>query len=149
VAAGLQRLRLAGVRTMTLTVGDTARAEALFVRAGLRPLIDGCLSADTVRRWKPAPEPYRYGVAQLGWPAANVALIAVHDWDLHGARRAGLQTGRIARPGMPASAIFDAADVVAHDLPSVVDALLGNRGRPEDSVRHPASSAGAVVSDRG
>ena len=89
VASGLQLIRGAGVRVMTLTVGDIALCEDLFARAGLRNMVDGYLSAETVRRWKPAPEPYAYGVAQVGWPAANVALIAAHDRDVHGARRAG------------------------------------------------------------
>lgn len=128
VAPGLQQLREAGIRTMTLTVGDTALAEELFCRAGLSPLVDGFLSAETVRRWKPAPEPYRYGVAQIGWPAANVALIAAHPWDIHGARRVGLQTGWIARLEMPPSGVFDAADVAGKDLPAVVARLLAQSG---------------------
>lgn len=124
VAPGLQLIREAGVRVMTLTVGDVALAENLFARAGLRHMVDGFLSADTVRRWKPAPEPYAYGVAQLGWPAANVALIAAHDWDVHGARRAGLQTGFIARYCRSASPIFNAADVTGDDLPTIVARLM-------------------------
>ncbi len=124
VARGLQLIRDAGVRVMTLTVGDAALSEALFASAGLCHLVDGFLSADTVRRWKPAPEPYAYGVAQIGWPAANVALIAAHDWDVHGAWRAGLQTGYIARCRNAPSSVFHAADVSGGDLPSVVEKLL-------------------------
>lgn len=127
VAPGLQLIREAGVRVMTLTVGDVALAEGLFARAGLRHMVDGFLSADTVRRWKPAPEPYAYGVAQIGWPAANVALIAAHDWDVHGARRAGLQTGYIARCCTGPSLVFTAADVAGEDLPSVVEKLLNSK----------------------
>ncbi|MFN8465515.1 MAG: haloacid dehalogenase type II [Caldilineaceae bacterium] len=127
VAQGLQRMRAAGIRVMTLTVGDAALAEALFARAGLRHLVDGFLSCDTVRRWKPAPEPYAYGVAQIGWPAANVALIAAHDWDVHGARRAGLQTGYIARDCAAASPVFHPADVAGNDLPTVVERLLSRK----------------------
>lgn len=125
VAHGLQLIRDAGVRVMTLTVGDVALSEALFARAGLRHMVDGFLSGDTVRRWKPAPEPYAYGVAQIGWPAASVALIAAHDWDVHGARSAGLQTGYVARSCKTPSSIFSAADVTGDDLPSVVEKLLG------------------------
>lgn len=127
VARGLQLIHDEGVRVMTLTVGDVSLSEALFTRAGLRHLVDGFLSADTVRRWKPAPEPYAYGVAQIGWPAANVALIAAHDWDVHGARRAGLQTGYVARYCKVPSSIFSAADVAGDDLPSVVEKLLGTQ----------------------
>jgi len=111
-------------RSMTLTVKDVTLAEALFAREGLGALVDGFLSADTMRRWKSAREPYRNGVAQLGWPAANVALIAAHPWDIHGARRAGLQTRWIARLEPEPPGCFGAADAVGPDLPTVVDALL-------------------------
>jgi len=127
VAQGLQLMRAAGIRVMTLTVGDAALAEALFAGAGLRQLVDGFLSSDTVRRWKPAPEPYAYGVAQIGWPAANVALIAAHDWDVHGARCAGLQTAYICRSGVAASPLFHPADVAGIDLPTVVEQLLRSK----------------------
>ena len=123
-AAGLQMLRASGVRVLTLTQMDVAACETLFAAAGLCAMVDGFLSVDTVRRWKPAPEPYAYGVAQTGWPAAQVALISAHDWDIHGAHRAGLQTGRILRGGLPPSGVFDRADVVGPDLPAVVEALL-------------------------
>ena len=110
---------------MTLTVGEAALCESALCAAGLRPMVDGFLSADTVRRWQPAPELYAYGVTQLGWPAANVALIAAQDWNVHGARRAGLQTGFIASVavGEP-SPLFAAADAAGDDLPAVVHELL-------------------------
>jgi 2-haloacid dehalogenase len=126
VAPGLQIMRTAGIRVMTLTVGDSALSEALFTRAGLCHMVDGFLSADTVRRWKPAPEPYAYGVAQIGWPPANVAMITAHNWDIHGARRAGLQTGYIAR-NCTASPLFGAANVSGDDLPTVVERLLSQK----------------------
>jgi 2-haloacid dehalogenase len=128
VADALRRLRAAGVRTFTLSSAEKGLAEALFARAGLGGLVDGYLSVETVRRWKPAPEPYAYGVAQVGWPAGQVALISAHEWDIHGARRAGLQTGHILRrPRLP-DAVFDRADVSGEHLPEVVEQLL--RGKP-------------------
>lgn len=123
-AAGLARLRAAGVRVLTLTQQDAASCAALFGSAGLRDLVDGFLSAEAVRRWKPAPATYTYGAAQVGWPPANVALISAHDWDIHGARRAGLQTGRLLRCAVAPTPLFDRADVTAPDLPTVVEELL-------------------------
>lgn len=124
---GLAALRASGVRVLTLSLLDASLCETLFARAGLRALVDGFLSVDTVRRWKPAPEPYIYGVAQIGWPAGQVALISAHDWDIHGAHRAGLQTAYIARCATPAPPLFDGADFTGPDLPSVVEKLLQHR----------------------
>ena len=128
VERGLQLMRDAGVRVMTLTNGEAALCEALFARAGLHGMVDGFLSADTVRRWRPAPEPYTYAVAQIGWPPSNVAFIAARAWDVHGARRAGLQSALVVRPCaadlQPAAPIFSAAHVTGDDLPAVVEQLL-------------------------
>ena len=127
VEEGLVRLRNSGVRILTLCAVDRWICHAWFARAGLEALVDGFLSAEPVRRWKPAPEAYTYGAAQVGWPPAQVAFISAHDWDVHGARRAGMQTGQIVRPGLSSASIFDGADAVGPDLLTVVDALLSRK----------------------
>jgi 2-haloacid dehalogenase len=123
-AEGLAQLHAAGLRVLTLSSTEKSICEALLANAGLRQMVDGCLSSETVRRWKPAPEPYAYGAAQIGWPASQVAYISVHEWDVHGARRAGLQTGRVLRQPLAPETVFDAADVAGPDLPAVVELLL-------------------------
>jgi 2-haloacid dehalogenase len=124
VVAGLTLLRASGVRIMTLSSAERHMCEALLSSGGLRDMVDGCLSGETVRRWKPAPEPYIFGVAQIGWPASQVAFISAREWDIHGAHRAGLQTGHVQRHPPPEPPIYDAADVAGPDLPTVVERLL-------------------------
>ncbi len=123
-AESLKYLRSAGLRILTLSSAEASLCETLLANSGLRPLVDGCLSGETVRRWKPAPEPYAYGAAQIGWPPSHVAYITVHAWDIHGARRAGLQTGHIQRCTPTQGSIFDAADVIGSDLRAVAAKLL-------------------------
>lgn len=124
VAAGLADLRDAGLRVMTLTVGDVGLVRSLFAQAGLADYVVDYLSADAVRHWKPAAQAYAYGVERIGFPARNVALIACHSWDIHGAARAGLQTGFITRIEQHPSPVFRAADVSGSTLPEVVAGLL-------------------------
>lgn len=123
-AQGLALLRQAGIRVLTLSLLSAETCAALFARAGLQGQVDGYLSVEAVRRWKPSPEAYAYGVAQVGWPPSQVALISAHDWDIHGARRAGLQTGQVIRCSAAPSPIFEHADAAGADLPSVVELLL-------------------------
>jgi 2-haloacid dehalogenase len=124
VAAGLADLTAAGIRVMTLTVGDVGLVRALFERAGLAGHVHAYLSADAVRRWKPAREAYEYGVAGIGLPADRVALIAAHSWDIHGAALAGLRTGFLTRIEAHPSPVFRAADVTGATLSEVVARLL-------------------------
>lgn len=138
VAQGLADLTDAGLRVMTLTVGDVGLVRALFERAGLDEHVAAHLSVDAVRRWKPAREAYEYGVAGIGLPADRVALVATHSWDIHGAALAGLRTGFLTRIEARPSPVFRAADVIGATLPEVVAGLLESRDRRSLLPCHPS-----------
>ena len=123
VQPALEFLRDRSIRTMTLSNGSAASARALLDRSSLRPLLDGVLSVDEVRLWKPRPEPYLHACATVGLPPARVALVAVHAWDIQGAGAAGLTTGWCARLEHVYSPLFPAPDVAGDTLVEVVQAL--------------------------
>jgi 2-haloacid dehalogenase len=50
--------------------------------------------------------------------------VAVHSWDVHGARQAGLLTGWASRLEGQFPAIFDRPAVIGADLVEVVEGLL-------------------------
>lgn len=56
--------------------------------------------------------------------ADRVALVAAHAWDTHGAHRAGLTTGWVARLESDFPEIFDPPDVRGRDLVDVVGRLV-------------------------
>jgi 2-haloacid dehalogenase len=124
VPDGLRRLGDAGVRIATLTNGSVDLTETLLERGGVAHLIERRLSVDDVRRWKPAAEPYHFAAQQLGVGVDQIALIAVHPWDVDGAQRAGLVGGWLNRTGQPYPDIFRRPAVSAADLPSLADALI-------------------------
>jgi len=60
---------------------------------------DCILSAELVKRYKPAPEPYLLAVEAFGPTPENVMYVASHKWDLTaGAKEAGMKTAFIPRP---------------------------------------------------
>jgi 2-haloacid dehalogenase len=124
VAPALDLLRQAGVTAITLTNGSSDLVGTLLSRAGLDAYVTANLSVDAVRRWKPAPEPYRYAARHAGVAPERIALVACHAWDCAGAARAGLRTGWVARSEPRWPDTFDAPDVSGPDLPSVVRAIL-------------------------
>ena len=99
VRSALERLRDAGFRLATLTNSTSAVAEAQLTNAGLRDLFEEALSADSVKRLKPAPEPYRMAAESLAVPVGQVRLVAAHAWDVAGALSAGCVAAFVARPG--------------------------------------------------
>jgi 2-haloacid dehalogenase len=84
----------------TLTNSTIAVAEAEITNAGLRDYFERVLSADTVHRLKPAPEPYRTAAERLGVDVGRIRLIAAHAWDVAGALHAGCAAAFVVRPGM-------------------------------------------------
>jgi len=50
--------------------------------------------------------------------------VAAHDWDCHGAKRAGLTTGFVSRKSGGYGAPFAPPDVAGDDLTEVVAGLL-------------------------
>ncbi|MDQ3659788.1 MAG: HAD hydrolase-like protein [Actinomycetota bacterium] len=123
VPAGMRELQRAGIRLITMTNGSAPLSEGMLSRAGVLDLWERRMSVGEARRWKPAAEPYRYA-AQCGVSQDQIALIAVHPWDIDGAQRAGLITGWINRKDRAYPQCFLPPDVMGSDLPAVADALL-------------------------
>jgi 2-haloacid dehalogenase len=124
VRDGLEPLRSAGVRLVTLTNSTEPVAQAQMANAGLSEYFEHIFSADTVHRLKPAPEPYRMVAERLGVPIGEIRLIAAHSWDIAGALHVGCAAAFVARPGMALDPLFDRPDVVGADLREVADRVL-------------------------
>jgi 2-haloacid dehalogenase len=130
VRPALELLAGAGLRLVTLTNGTAATTTALLERNGLDALVSRVLSVDEVRAWKPGPAPYLHAAGVLGVQPHELALVAAHAWDVHGARRAGLVTGWTSRLEAEFPTTFDAPDVAGADLVEVATNLLA---LPEDT----------------
>jgi len=124
VAGALGRLRDAGVRLATLTNSTQEVAEAQLANAGLTDLFEQILSADSVRRLKPAPEPYRMAAERLGVDCSEVRLIAAHAWDVAGALRAGCAAAFVARPDQVLDPLAPRPGIIGADLDEVADNIL-------------------------
>jgi 2-haloacid dehalogenase len=122
--AALERLRGAGFRLASLTNSTAEVAVAQLTHAGLADLFERILSADEVRRLKPAPEPYRYAAKAMGVEVGQIRLIAAHAWDIAGALSAGCAAAFVARPGMVLDPLAQRPDIVGVDLREVVDHIL-------------------------
>ncbi|MFG1906576.1 haloacid dehalogenase type II [Kribbella sp. NPDC048928] len=123
VAPGLQRIRDAGLRIVSLTNGRAEMSENVFRDGGILGLLEHRLDVATPQRWKPHVDAYRYVAEVCAVPVDRMMLAAVHPWDIDGARRAGLQTAYIDRRNTPYPESFLAADLVAPDFEGLAEAL--------------------------
>lgn len=108
-----------------LSNGTREGIERLLAGAGLGESFAHRLSADEVRRFKPAPAVYALAVAAFGCAPDEVLLVSSNEWDVAGARQAGLRGAWVAR-GKPATrALGVEPDLVVDalgDLPAALDA---------------------------
>ena len=114
----------AGTRIACLTNGPADLTASFVDRCGLGPMVERVISAGEVYRWKPAAVVYLYAAEVLDVTPALLALVAAHDWDCHGAKRAGLTTGWVSRGSEGFGASFAPPDVTGGSLTEVADRLL-------------------------
>ena len=124
VPKALTRLRSAGFRMVTLTNSPPAVVDAQMQQAHLQEFFERNFSVETVRKYKPAPEPYRMVASELGVPVGQLRMIAAHAWDIGGAMRAGCAAAFIARPGKAVFPLFPKPEIVGNDLGEVAEAIL-------------------------
>lgn len=132
VREGVGRLRDAGFRLVTLTNSAPGVVGQQLEHAGLSDLFERSFSVDTVKRFKPAPEPYRHVAHELRVETGDLRMVAAHGWDVVGALQAGCAAAFVARPGKVLYPLAPTPDVVAPDLVAVADAIIAaESGRSE------------------
>lgn len=96
---GLQLLRQAGFRLVTLTNSPTGETGSPLDRAGLAHFFERQFSVDQIRKFKPAPEVYQYVAEGLNVLPSSICLVAAHTWDTLGAQGVGYSAGLVMRRG--------------------------------------------------
>ena len=124
VDEALGRLGDTALTVVALTNSVVAVAEAQLRSAGIRGRFDRVLSADTVRKLKPAREAYELVATTYGVDVSQIRLVAAHPWDVTGALAAGCKAAFVVRPGMVPSPIGRQPDIIGTGLTEVVDKIL-------------------------
>jgi 2-haloacid dehalogenase len=124
VADALAELHRTPLQLVALTNSVQSVAEAQLAAAGIREHFDRVVSADSVRRLKPAREPYAAVAEACGTTLDEVRLVAAHWWDVGGALSAGCKAAFVARPGAVLSPVGPRPDIVEPDLTGVVRRIV-------------------------
>jgi 2-haloacid dehalogenase len=124
VAPALDRLREGGLTLCSLTNSSLETSTAQLAHAGIADRFEAILSADTVKRLKPAPEPYRHVADTFGVEIGEVTLVACHAWDCAGALAAGAHAAFVQRPGMVLGPVGARPGIVGDDLGEVASLIL-------------------------
>lgn len=126
VPEGLQLLKENGFRLATLTNSPPAVLSAQLKHAGLTEYFEATLSIDTIQKYKPALETYKWAVQQMSADVANAMMVAAHGWDIAGALQAGLHTGFIEREGQSLYPLATAPCVTGKDLVKLAKNIISH-----------------------
>lgn len=113
----------AGMPIIALSNGARPATQALLRRGRLDDLVAHVASVEDVGAYKPQREVYDHAVRLAGTRAGRVALVAVHPWDINGAKAAGLVTAFVSA-GRPYTPVMRKPDVVASTLLAAARALV-------------------------
>jgi 2-haloacid dehalogenase len=120
--AAFEVLADSGIRVFALSNGAAATTTGLLRAAGMEGLVERVLSVEEVKLSKPRAEVYCHATRAAALSPGDMAMIATHPWDLHGARMAGLMTGYVAR-GVPYSPALEPPDLTGETLLEVASAM--------------------------
>jgi 2-haloacid dehalogenase len=116
-AAGLATLKQQGHDLYAFSNGVEPSLRSLLDHAGLLSYLDGIVSVDEIKTFKPDPRVYHHLVRRLGLAPRDTWLISSNPFDVIGAKAAGLRAAWAKRN---AGAIFDPwgvqPDLIARDL---------------------------------
>ncbi|MDV7186539.1 haloacid dehalogenase type II [Lutibacter sp. TH_r2] len=120
VLPGLKKLSESGFGIVSLTNSSAKGVETQFKNAGLTKYFDNRYTIETIQKYKPHLDTYAMVIKDLGLKPEEVLMVAAHAWDLAGAKKAGLQTAFIKRPGKVLYPNVEKPDYVVKDLTELV-----------------------------
>jgi len=124
VVTGLEKLKSAGFRLVTLTNSPPHVVEAQLQNSGLTDFFEKSFSVDAIKSFKPDAEVYKMTATELGVSTDQIRLVAAHDWDVAGALLAGCTAAFIARPGHVLNPSMPEPDITGKDLIEVADKII-------------------------
>ncbi|WP_240694636.1 haloacid dehalogenase type II [Cryobacterium sp. SO1] len=123
VPEGVRALTGTGMRLVTLSNGSAEVARSLLAAAELESHFEALLSVEEAGAWKPMRAAYDYAAEACGVRPAELLLVAVHPWDIHGAAEAGLATAWLNRGGDTYPSYFTAPDYTVTRLAELATVL--------------------------
>lgn len=123
VREAFELLQNSGIRIVTISNGAKQQTQKLLQIAGLSDYVEQIISTDEVHCFKPRRDVYQHAVETAKVAPHQMALVAAHPWDVHGAASASLTTGLVKRHGTHPIAGFQNPDVEGETLVEVARGL--------------------------
>jgi 2-haloacid dehalogenase len=112
-----------GFRLIALSNGSPTGIPAQLSNAGIIDQFEMVVSVEEAGRFKPDPAPYEVALQRAGVAPDQALMVAVHDWDIIGARAVGIAGAFITRPGVAWTVPHQLPDIVVGDIAELAERL--------------------------
>jgi 2-haloacid dehalogenase len=126
VRPALDILRENDIRVIAVSNSSLAMIKEQLTNAGIIDLFDCYYSVDNVEKYKPFKDIYLSAAKQEGLKTEDIVMVATHDWDLFGAKKAGLSTAYIKRKEEIYHPYYLQPDFKDSNLSDLIQQLIDN-----------------------
>jgi 2-haloacid dehalogenase len=127
VRPALRLLREKDIRVIAVSNSSLAMIKEQLTNAGIIDLFDSYYSVDDVKKFKPFKDIYQSAAEQEGLRTEDIVMVATHDWDLFGAKKAGLTTAYVKRKEVIYHPFYLQADFKDSNLSDLIMQLIDTR----------------------
>lgn len=129
VLPALDLLREKDIRVIAVSNSSLTMIKEQLTNAGIIAKFDSYYSVDNVKKYKPFKDIYQSSAKQEGLQTDEIVMIATHDWDLYGAKKAGLRTAYIKRKEEIYNPYYLQADFKNSSLPDLIQDIIDNESK--------------------
>ncbi|MDB2385667.1 haloacid dehalogenase type II [Polaribacter sp.] len=97
VIPAISYLKEQNIRVIALSNSSNEMIKEQLENANILSLFDDYYSVDSTKKFKPFHDIYKYVATKEKLATNEIVMTATHDWDLFGAKKAGLVTAYIQR----------------------------------------------------
>ena len=124
VPKALKLLRNNNIKTIAVSNSSLEMIKEQLTNARIIELFDDYYSVDSVKKYKPFTDIYKYVADSEKLSVTNIAMVATHDWDLFGAKKVGLTTAYIKRKEEIFNPYYPQPNLLNTDLVDLAQALI-------------------------
>ena len=127
VPSALTMLKTHDIRVIAVSNSSLAMMKEQLTNAAIIDLFDAYYSVDQVEKYKPFKDIYLSTATKEGLQTEEIVMVATHDWDLFGAKKAGLHTAYIKRKEVIYHPFYAQADFQASTLTELMQLIINKR----------------------
>jgi 2-haloacid dehalogenase len=124
IIPALTLLREASFKTVAFSNSSSNLVKNQIENAGLTSHFDEIISVESTGSFKPDKQVYRFAAVKLAEPIENLTLIACHDWDTHGALKAGMKAAFLNRSNTPYNPLYEEANIIGNSMVEIAEKLI-------------------------